>query len=152
MTNSENNSENNRESNNNNQNSEVKEIIPYKILPDYIDLSHYNIKIENNKIIDIQSKDDNLNISYIAKLILEENTSNFKGLISNSTIRVFTNMCNKDIVNIIHIHLNDTSEEIAVDSLFLEKNDLETNYKHFNIDAQGKKLNYKFLFRDFKVI
>lgn len=136
-----------------NNNNEAKEIIPYKIQPDNIDLNNYNIIIENNKIINIQSRNDDMfTIMYEAKLIKEESSNKFKGLVSNSILKVFTSMFNKDIVNIIHIHLNDTSEEISVDSLFLEKSEMVTDHKNFNLDAQGKKLNYKFIFRDFKVI
>lgn len=91
-------------------------------------------------------------ICYQAKLIKEESSDKFKGLVSNSVLKVYTSMYNKDIVNIIHIHLNDTSEEISVDSLFLEKSEMVTDHKNFALDAQGKKLNYKFLFRDFQVL
>lgn len=131
---------------------EQKEIVPYKILPENIDLTYYKIGIADNQIINIESKtDENLLICYQAKLIKEESSDTFKGLVSNSVLRVYTTMYNKDIVNIIHIHLNDTSEEISVDSLFLEKFEMITDHKKFELDAQGKKLNYKFLFRDFQV-
>jgi len=102
--------------------------------------------------VNIESKiDENLLICYQAKLIKEESGDKFKGLVSNSILKVYTSMYNKDIVNIIHIHLNDTSEEISVDSLFLEKSEMVTDHKNFLLDFQGKKLNYKFLFRDFQV-
>jgi len=135
-----------------NKDDEVKEIIPYKIQPENIDLINYNILIENNKIIEIRSKSDELfTIMFEAKLVKEESSNKFKGLVSNSTLKVYTCMFNKDIINIIHIHLNDTSEEIAVDSLFLEKSEMASDHKKFVVDAQGKMLNYKFIFRDFKV-
>ena len=129
-----------------------KEIIPYKIFPENIDINNYNIIIENNKIVNIQSKtDENLSIIFETKLVKEGSSNKFKGLVSTSILKVFTSMFNKDIVNIIHIHLNDTSEEISVDSLFLEKSEMTSDHKNFKLDAFGKKLNYKFLFRDFKV-
>ncbi len=115
-------------------------------------MNNYNIKISDNHIVNIESKiDENLLICYQAKLIKEESGDKFKGLVSNSILKVYTSMYNKDIVNIIHIHLNDTSEEISVDSLFLEKSEMVTDHKNFLLDFQGKKLNYKFLFRDFQV-
>lgn len=135
-----------------NPNPEEKEIIPYKIYPENIDMNNYNIIIEGNKIVTIQSRsDDNFTIAFETKLIKEEVSNKIKGLISNSTLKVYTSMYNKDIVNIIHIHLNDTSDEISVDSLFLEKSEMATDHKNFKLDATGKKLNYKFIFRDFKV-
>jgi len=135
------------------QNNQDKEIIPYKVQPDNIDLNNYNIIIENNQIKTIQSKtDDNFTVVFEAKMIKEQSSNQFKGLVSNSILKVYTSMYNKDIVNIIHIHLNDTSEEISVDSLFLEKSEMASDHKNFKLDVTGKKLNYKFIFRDFKVI
>ena len=133
-------------------NNDAKEIIPYKIQPDNIDLNNYNIIIENNLIKTIQSKsDENFTVVFEAKMIIEESSDKLKGFISNSILKVYTSMYNKDIVNIIHIHLNDTSEEISVDSLFLEKSEMSSDHKNFKLDFTGKKLNYKFIFRDFKV-
>lgn len=140
------------EENNKQKIAEPKEIIPYKIQPENIDLNNYKINIADNQIVNIESNtDENLLICYQAKLIKEESSDKVKGLVSNSVLKVFTTMYNKDIVNVIHIHLNDTSEEISVDSLYLEKSEMVSDHKNFQLDAQGRKLNYKFLFRDFQV-
>ena len=74
------------------------------------------------------------------------------GLVSTSLIKVYTTLYSKDILNILHIHLNDTSQEITVDSEFLEKDEDILNHKVFTLDAMGKRLTYKFLFKDYKLI
>jgi hypothetical protein len=127
------------------------DLVPYKVEPDYIDLNNYKIDIENNKIIDVKEKENNLKVIFESQLISESIESGFSSLVSQSTMKVYTCLYSQNIVNIVHIHLNDTSESIAVDSYFLEKNESVSDFKKFDIDVTGKKLNYKFLFRDFKV-
>ena len=50
------------------------------------------------------------------------------------------------------MHLNDTSQEITIDSEFLEKDDDINKHKVFTVDAMGKRLTYKLLFKDYKLI
>lgn len=129
----------------------ILDLVPYKVEPDYIDLNQYKIDIAENKIIDVLDKETNLKVMFESQLISNEIESKFSSLVSQSTMRVYTCLYSQNIVNIVHIHLNDTSESIAVDSFFLEKQDSISEFKKFDIDITGKKLNYKFLFRDFKV-
>lgn len=129
-----------------------KEIIPYKILPESVDINQYNLEISDNKITEVRNGSNSLSVIFEAILIKEESGNKLMGFISTSSLKVYTTLYNKDIVNIIHIHLNDTSEEIAVESVFLDKKDSVSDYKHFNVDSLGKKLNYKFLFRDYKLV
>lgn len=105
-----------------------------------------------NKITEVRYRDTALSVKFEAVVIKEDSGNKLTGLVSTSSLKVYTTLYNKDIVNIIHIHLNDTSDEIAVDSVFLERNCSVNDYKHFLIDSMGKKLNYKFLFRDYKLI
>ena len=131
-------------------NSELA-LVPYKVEPDYIDLNHYKIDIADNKIIEVKEKESNLKVLYESQVISNEIETKFSSLVSQSVLKVFTCLYSQNIVNIVHIHLNDTSESIAVDSFFLEKHDSISDFKKFDYDISGKKLNYKFLFRDFKV-
>ena len=132
---------------------EQKEIMPYKITPENIDLNNYKISIIDNQISAVQSiLDESYYICYESKLIKEQSSNEIKGLVSNSIMKVYTSIYNRDIVNIVHIHLNDTSKEISVDSKFLEKSEMINDHKIFKLDAYGKKLDYKLIFRDFNVI
>lgn len=126
------------------------EIVPYKIEPDGVDINDYNLVIEGNKIISVKTRDTGHLVNFEAILI---NTKDRKlsGFVSTSKLKLYTNLYSKDIVNVIHIHLNDTSNEIAVDSVFLEKDQFPEDFKDFKTDIMGKKLNYKFIFKDLKL-
>ena len=139
------------ESNNVNLDNTQLDLVPYKVEPEYIDLNQYNIEISENQIKSVVEKESLLKVIFDSQLISEEIESKFSSFVSQSTMRVYTSLYSQNIVNIVHIHLNDTSESIAVDTFFLEKKDSVSDFKKFDIDMTGKKLNYKFLFRDFKV-
>ena len=111
-----------------------KEIIPYRIEPNYIDINDYNLTIKDNSIA----------------LIGDGKATT--GLVSTSLIKVYTTLYSKDILNILHIHLNDTSQEITIDSEFLEKDENVLNHKVFLMDATGKRLTYKLIFKDYKLL
>ncbi len=140
-----------QESNNVNLDNVQLDLVPYKVEPEYIDLNQYNIEISENKIKSVVEKESLLKVIFDSQLISEEIESKFSSFVSQSTMRVYTTLYSQNIVNIVHIHLNDTSESIAVDTFFLEKKDSVSDFKKFDVDMTGKKLNYKFLFRDFKV-
>lgn len=130
--------------------SNEKELIPYKIQPDTVNINEYHIEVNDNIIREIRHKKTNCLVVFETMLIGETNTSS--GLVSSSMIRVYTTLYSKDIINILHVHLNDTSKEITMESEFLEKDEDVLNHKTFTIDAMGKRLNYKLLFKDYKLI
>jgi hypothetical protein len=129
-----------------------KELIPYKIYPESVDINHYDLSISNNKIIEVRNKESGSSIYFEAILIKENQTGKFTGLVSTSVMKVYTALYNKDVINVIHVHLNDTSEEITVDSTFLQRGHSVTDERFFPEDYMGKKLNYKFIFRDYKLL
>ncbi len=47
----------------------------------------------------------------------DKDNRNFLGFVGTSIMKVYTAITWKEIINIILIHLNDTSSEIAVDSV-----------------------------------
>ena len=127
-----------------------KELVPYKIEPNYIDINQYNLSIQTDSIREVENKENRCFVLFNAVLIGDGKSTT--GLVSSSSIKVYTTLYSKDILNILHIHLNDTSQEITVDSEFLEKDEDILNHKVFKLDAMGKRLTYKFLFKDYKLI
>ena len=127
-----------------------KELIPYKIEPNYIDINQYNLSIQNDSIKEVENKENRCFVMFDSNLIGDGKSTT--GLVSSSLIKVYTTLYSKDILNILHIHLNDTSQEITVDSIFLEKDEDIKPHKVFTTDAMGKRLTYKFLFRDYRLI
>ena len=127
-----------------------KDLVPYKIEPNYIDINQYNLTIESNTIREVENKENRCFVMFDSFMIGEGKSTT--GLVSSSSIKVYTTLYSKDILNILHIHINDTSQEITVDSVFLEKGENIVNHKVFTLDAMGNRLTYKFLFKDYKLI
>lgn len=139
------------------------ELIPYKIEPHEIDINQYNIQFDTNKINSVQNKENGVFVQFQSVLINSQNTNNVNknniainnlnkknnlGLISSSLIKVYTTLHSKDILNILHVHLNDTSEEITIDTAFIDKEEKIKDYKKFEVDIMGNKLTYKFIFKE----
>ena len=127
-----------------------QEIQPYKILPEGVDINEYNLVIDKGNIIDVKTRDNGTTI-YFEAIHINSKGRKMSGFVSTSMLKIYTTLYSKDIVNIIHIHLNDTSDQIAVDSVFMEKDQAPEDFKEFKLDVMGKKLNYKFLFKDYKL-
>jgi len=92
-----------------------------------------------------------MKVIFEAVLINEQRKKKFLGLVSNSRIKVYYSLYNQNIINTIHVHVNDTNEAISVDAFYLEKEEKEIDYKNFSKDLKGKKLDYKFLFKNYKL-
>ena len=127
-----------------------KELIPYKIEPNYIDINQYSLTIQSSSIRQVENKENRCFVIFDSALIGDGKSTT--GLVSSSSIKVYTTLYSKDILNILHIHLNDTSQEITIDSEFLEKNENILNHKIFTVDAMGKRLTYKLIFKDYKLV
>ena len=126
-----------------------KDLIPYKIEPSYININEYNLTIQTNTIKHVENKENNVFVIFDSVLIGDGKNT---GFVSSSSIKVYTTLYSKDIINILHIHLNDTSLDITIDSEFLEKEDKIEKHKVFTVDALGKRLTYKLLFKDYRLI
>ena len=126
-----------------------KDLIPYKIEPSYININEYNLTIQTNTIKHVENKENNVFVVFDSVLIGDGKNT---GFVSSSSIKVYTTLYSKDIINILHIHLNDTSLDITIDSEFLEKEDKIEKHKVFTVDALGKRLTYKLLFKDYRLI
>lgn len=127
-----------------------KDLIPYKIEPNYIDINQYHLEVQGNSIRFVQNKENACFVVFDSISIGDGKSTT--GLVSSSLIKIYTTLYSKDIVNILHMHLNDTSKDITIDSEFLEKKDNILNHKVFTVDASGKRLTYKLIFKDYKLI
>ena len=126
-----------------------KELIPYRIEPPNVDINQYDLEIKDNLIKTVRHKQS---LSYIMFESVNVGDGQKAGLVANDPIKVYTTLYNKDILNILHIHLNDTSQEITIDSEFLENNEEILNHKIFTTDVSGRRLTYKLIFKQYKLI
>ena len=79
-----------------------KEIIPYRIEPNYIDINDYNLTIKDNSITFVENKQNRVFVTFDSLLIGDGKATT--GLVSTSLIKVYTTLYSKDILNILHIH------------------------------------------------
>lgn len=55
------------------------------------------------------------------------------------------------MLNIVHIHLNDTSEQVPLDVEYLSSENYKIGSVKFDKDMSGQTLRYKILVWDYKV-
>ena len=130
-------------------NPREKELIPYKIEPSNVDINEYDIDINDNLIKYVRHRQSETYVIFESVMVGDSQKS---GLVSNDPIKVYTTLHTQDILNILHIHLNDTSQEITIDSEFLENDDNILNHKIFTTDVTGRRLSYKLIFKNYKLI
>ena len=80
------------------------------------------------------------------------------GYVIGSTLSIWSSKVNQDVLNILHIHLNDTSEEAAIEvvtllsseeAVLIDEGDFTSQV--FKKDTTGVPLRYKILVYDMKV-
>jgi hypothetical protein len=62
-----------------------------------------------------------------------------------SIVEVFTEMVNENVINICHIHLDDMSDEVPFEVVYILDHQTWEDYKDFNVDARGVPLRYKII-------
>jgi hypothetical protein len=85
-------------------------------------------------------------VKYIATAIDQE-----CGYVSGSTVHIYTTKYAADMLNIVHIHINDMSDFVTVEVCTMGDGEPLSHYNEFNNDASGKPLRYKVLVRDMKI-
>ena len=77
------------------------------------------------------------------------------GYVQNSNIEVWTQIDPTDIaqetINIIHIHVNDTSDQVTFDLAYLHDNEKLGQHQSFAADFSGRPLKYKIVVKDTKI-
>ena len=81
------------------------------------------------------------------KAILMDQGAGFQ---QNSTVQIWTSH-NDKIFNIVHIHVNDCSEEVPIDVQYLAAHDYKVRDIPFGKDFSGRHLRYKILVHDWKI-
>jgi hypothetical protein len=76
---------------------------------------HYNISFHNynKRVTNVVNKGYG-NVQFLA-IEMDESS----GFVHGSAMKIWTNVPNKDMLNIVHVHLNDTSESVSIDLRYL---------------------------------
>ena len=70
-------------------------------------------------------------------------------------VEIWTSLVTTDqageTVNIAHIHVNDTSDQVTFDTAYMHEGETLANFQEFGTDMSGQKLRYKIILADGKV-
>ena len=56
-----------------------------------------------------------------------------------------------DLLNILHIHFNDTNEDVSLDTVYMEDGQTKDDHLEFKTDVTGMPLRYKILIKDMAI-
>lgn len=55
------------------------------------------------------------------------------------------------MLNIIHVHLNDMSEEVTIDVAYMDEGQSLKEFEEFDVDISGQTLRYKIIAKNMKI-
>jgi len=135
---------------------EESECLPLDILPKRISLNDYDIGFNKStcQIEKVSNKDYGA-VEFEA-IKIDENVTYMLG----STMKVYSTIHRHlidgkdqvvEMLNIIHIHLNDSSDDASIDVVYLENGKTKDDHLVFKNDATGRPLRYKILCQNMHV-
>lgn len=74
-----------------------------------------------------------------------------KGYVDESVVEVWTEKVDHETLNILHFHVNDTSEEVTIDTVYMHEGENIEDFTEFGNDFAGRPLKYKILVKDCEV-
>jgi len=73
------------------------------------------------------------------------------GFVTSSVVELYTACLAPGVFNIVHMHVDDISEEIPIEAVYVLPEQDSSEYFDFNVDARGVQLRYKVLVQEGKV-
>ena len=105
----------------------------------------YSVKHDNQKITSIVNRECG-SVRFTAKKIDSD-----AGFQAHGEIKIWTNISN-DVINIVHVHVDDTSEEATFDFQIVLIADYDLREINFGVDAFGRKQRYKVIVFNLKIV
>lgn len=63
-------------------------------------------------------------------------------------MKIFTAEYSSTLFNILHVHVNDTSEEVVLEVDYMADDQTLEDFKEFKVDQAGRVLRYRVLVKD----
>lgn len=106
------------------------ECLPLEINPRGLPVNDYDIKFskEQSKITSVVHKQQGA-VKFSSFRVDEE-----CGYVRGSTVKIFTAEQSDSILNIVHVHVNDTSEEVVLEVDYMEDEQTIEDFKEFKAD------------------
>ena len=110
-------------------------------------MNDYDITFDKNqvKITEIKNKELGL-IRFTSQKIDEE-----CGYVRGSQIVIYSSVFKQDMLNLLHIHINDMSEQVSVDVAYMQDDQGLHEFQTFNVDVTGQILRYKIMVKDMRI-
>lgn len=85
-------------------------------------------------------------VKYVARMIDQE-----CGYVAGSKVTVFTTEYSKDMLNLMHIHINDTSDDVTCEVEYMVEGQSLKDFEDFKTDAAGRVLRFKIIVKEQRV-
>jgi len=73
------------------------------------------------------------------------------GYVEGSIMEIWTQMIDDETLNIVHIHVNDTGEEVTMDVAYMHDDENIESFHDFKTDITGNPLKYKIIVKGCKI-
>ena len=74
-----------------------------------------------------------------------------QGYVSGTQVDIWTQVIDHETLNIIHFHVNDTSDEVTLDVVYMHQGEDVKEFYTFGEDVYGRPLKYKIIVKDCKI-
>jgi hypothetical protein len=73
------------------------------------------------------------------------------GYVEGTVLDIWTSKIDEETLNILHIHVNDTSDQVTFDVAYMHDGEDISKFTEFSVDVTGRPLRYKILVKDCKI-
>ena len=73
------------------------------------------------------------------------NLAEKEGWVAGTPMDIWTEQVDAETLNIVHIHVNDTADQVTIDVAFVHENESPADFTEFRTDMSGRPLRYKIL-------
>lgn len=71
-----------------------------------------------------------------------------QGYVPGTEVTIWTQKIDSETLNIVHLHVNDTSDEVTLDVAYMHDEEKLSDFMEFKVDAAGKPLKYKIIVKE----
>ena len=124
------------------------ECLPVEILPMGLSLQDYDIRFDQAEQRVKEIRNRKLGLVKFNSYRIDQQC----GYVRGSIIKLYSHLFRPDILNIVHIHVNDTSEEVTFDVAYMQEGQTLNDMQEFTVDQAGQKLRYKVIVSDMNIV
>ena len=74
------------------------------------------------------------------------------GYVSGSVVKIYSTEYASDMLNIVHVHVNDMSDQVTLEVAYMADGVTLAAYQEFKEDVTGRILRYKVIVREQRIL